>query len=957
LRKSFACLFFFAAASGHSIASAEPQAGSLAGAVATGTNAWGVPPTDIPPDPALRLGRLPNGMKYAIRANSTPKGAASIRLHFNFGSMAEAEDERGLAHFIEHMAFNGTTHVPEGEMKKMLERQGLSFGPDSNAFTSFDSTIYLLELPKADEQRLDTALFLLRETASEIRFDPAAVDRERGVILSEKRSREGFQLRRTLDNLAFHMPRSAYAKRLPIGTEQVLKGASADKLVELYQRYYRPENATLVIVGDVDPASVEAKIRARFGDWAGKGPAGPRPQPGLVDFKRPADFASFADPAVETTASITVFTQWKDPPDTRAERRRTFLEQIGLAMLTRRLQQLADAPDARLISAAARRSPSRDLAWASTISAVARDGEWQAALATIEQELRRALGHGFTARELRVQLADIQGAHRMAADQADTRSNASLASAILGIIDGNEFITTPQFRLDFFNAIRPTITVAEVNAEFRKLWSGSAPLVFVTDKRAVSKRAIAAVLDNSRKVAVLPPADKGPLKFAYDDFGNPGAIVADSRIPDLGIRTVRFANNVRLNIKRTDFEKGAVRYSIRLAGGSLALPRDKVGLPTMVNSLSSLAALEKHSAEDLKEIMAGHGVSPGLAVGTDAILAQGRTIPHDFPLQMKLSAAFITAPGYRPEAATRWHSLVPIIDKQVKATAQSLFNARAPMIIANDDPRFGYPGAGTLSQRSLGEARAALAPLFHSAPIEIGIVGDIDEAAAIAAVAGTFGALPQRQRDAPSYSEARRVAFRQSLAPAILRHAGQPDQAIVAEAWATNDDEDFERAVGLNLLAEVLKLSLDDELREALGATYGVSVRSYNSDVFDGFGYLLVNTLVAPDKIPAVEAALEAVIADMRAKPVSDDLLSRARNPLIERIERQQRENVYWLSLVDEAQTDSEALARHRQRKAAYLAVSAEDLRKLANHYLLPGKRVRIHVLPEEPRLAERATP
>jgi zinc protease len=551
----------------------------------------------------------------------------------------------------------------------------------------------------------------------------------------------------------------------------------------------------------------------------------------------------------------------------------------------------------------------------------------------------------------------MQGGLQMAADQASTRRSSSLADSVIGIIEGNDVITTPQFRLDFFNQIRPTITVAEVNAEFRRLWTGSAPLVFVTDKRPVAKAAIAAVLDNSRKVAVLPTPDKGTLKFAYNDFGKPGAVVADSRIPDLGIRTVRFANNVRLNIKRTDFEKGAVRYSIRLAGGSLALPRDKVGLQTMVNSLSTLAGLEKHSAEDLKQIMAGHGVTPGLAVGTDAIVAQGRTIPRDLPLQMKLSAAFITAPGYRPEAATRWHSLVPIIDKQVNATAQGVFNARVPMILANDDPRFGYPGAGTLSQRSLGEAKAALGPLFGSAPIEIGIVGDVDEEAAIAAVAGTFGALPQRQLDAPSYSEARRVVFRQSLAPATLRHGGQSDQAIIAEAWATGDDKDFGRAVGLNLLAEVLKLSLDDELREALGATYGVSVRSYNSDVFDGYGYLLVNTLVAPEKIPAVEAALESVIADMRAKPVSDDLLSRARNPLIERIERQQRENAYWLGLVDEAQTDPEDLARHGQRKAAYLAVTAEELRKLARQYLLPGNGLRIHVLPEEPRLAQRETP
>ena len=951
--KSITALLLISAAPLGAIATAQVPATAVS---AERVNGWGVPLTDVTPDPAVRLGRLPNGMKYAIRQNSTPKGAASVRLQFAFGSLAEREKERGLAHFIEHMAFNGTTHVPEGEMKKTLERLGLSFGPDSNAFTSFDTTTYMLELPQADAQRIDTALFLMRETASEVTFDPAAMDRERGVILSEKRSRENFQLRRTIDEIGFHMPQSNLPKRIPIGTEDVLRTSTPAEIKDLYRRYYRPENATLVIVGDIDPPAIEAKIRGKFGDWAGSGPAGSKMARGTVDFARPADIGSFTDPAIESSVGITAFRPWENAVDTKAKRRSDLVRLLGVTMMSRRLQHIANAPGTKMIGGSASASELEQLASTSTIQAAVSEGEWPSALTTVEQELRRAIQYGFTPSELRIQLMEAQGGVKRSVDQADTRSNAALASSILSVIDEPNVISTPQFQLDLFNQIAPGITLAEVNAEFRRIWSGSKPLTFVTDKRPVDKARIAAILDQSRKVAVAPQKDAGRLRFAYDSFGTPGTVVADSRIADLGVRTVRFANNVRLNIKRTDFEKGSVRYSVRLAGGMLAMPRDKAGLNILVNSLIPLAGLEKHSIEDLKQIMAGHGVRPGFNLASDAIVAQGQTVQGDLALQMKLTAAFMTAPGYRPEAGGRWSAIVPLLDRQASGTAQGTFGAKAASIIANDDPRFGLPSEAVLAQRSLSEAQAALAPLLASAPIEIGIVGDVDEATAIAAVAQTFGALPTRALNPPAYEAARVVQFRKTPGLVTLRHDGAPDQAVVATVFATDDDTDAKRNVGLNILEGVIKQKMEEELRETLGATYGVSVDSQTSGTYTHFGYMLASAVVAPDKVSAAEVAMANVIADLVAKPVSDDLLTRVRNPILERIDRSERDNGYWINLVDEAQTDLPDLAEHRQRKQMTLAVTPKDLQALVRQYFVAGKGLNIRVLPAPAKLAERAT-
>ena len=920
----------------------QPPTPSIVG---TPTNAWGRSSKDIPADPAVRFGRLPNGMQYAIRPNATPKGGVSMRMYFTFGSIAENQRERGLAHFIEHMAFNGTTNVPEGEMKKMLERYGLAFGADTNAFTSFDSTIYVLELPKAGDDLVDTALFLMREVASEVRFDPKAVDRERGVILSEKRSRDGYQLRRAFENVTYHMPSSAFAVGLPIGTTEILNSAKAGDLIDLYRRYYRPENTTLVIAGDIKPDAIEAMIKSRFGNWVGQGKAGAKLDRGRIDFRRPADFASFTDPAVETTVMITRYRPWEEPSDTRARRRELLIQQTALGLLTRRLQNISNSADARLINGAAMQSPSRELGWATSVSAVAPEGEWQGALATIEQEMRRAIEHGFTAGELKVQLSDMHGGLKMAADQASTRRSAALADAVVRIVEGNEIITTPEFRLQFFREVRPTITVAEVNSAIRKLWSGSAPLVYVTDKTPVANTAMAQVLADSRKVAVLPHKDNGPQKFAYDNYGTPGTVVADSRIDDLGIRSVRFANNVRLNIKKTDFEKGAVRYSVRIAGGDLALPADKIGLAALISTLSPIAGLEKHSAEDLKQIFAGRGIQPGYTVDTDAIVASGRTIPNDLALQMKLSAAFVTAPGYRREAATRWRSLVPIFDKQWRATPQGVLGAQVPGILANDDPRFRFPEAAVLSARTLEEAKTALTPLLSTAPIEIGVVGDVDEAAAIDAVAKSFGALPVRAAASPDYTDQRQAQFRRSLKPVRLTHHGPADQAVLVAAWGTTDDDNQKETVGLVLLADVLRLALTEKLREELGDTYAVAVSSAASDIYDGYGYLQLSTVVSPEKLSVVEQAAQDVVAKLREKPIDPDLLARARNPNLERVDRQQRENVYWLSLVDAAQEKPDRLERHRLRKGIYQGMTTGDLQELARKYLAPEKMLAVHIV------------
>jgi zinc protease len=927
---------------------------SLAGVPASAETApqrlsgWGVALTDVIPDPAIRYGRLPNGMRYAIMRNAIPQGAASVRLRFEFGSLGEANGERGLAHFIEHMAFNGSTNVAEGEMVRILERQGLKFGPDTNAMTGFDQTTYILDLPKTDGEHLDTAMFLLKEVASEVKFDPAAVDRERGVVLGERRVRDTYQLRQAMDVMNFQVPGTPYPQRLPIGTPEVLKTATAATLKSLYQRYYRPENATLVFVGDTDPTAIEERIRKTFSSWTGAGTAGvPLPR-GAVDFERPASFDTFVDPAIPTGVSLTIFRPWEDPADTLANRRRETVRSLAIGMFNRRMARLVNAPNSVLFSAAMSEDSVKEAALYSTLGLSAKDGAWTEALAIAEQELRKALQHGFTQQELDLQRTDSLGRLKAAAAQAEARTSSALANAILSTVGTPDFVTTPAFRAQFFERIAPSITVEEVNAELRRIWSGSAPLVHLSAKEPVEAMQVAAVFDTSRKIAVAAPKEEAAVAFGYDRFGEPGAVADDRRIADLGVRTLRFANNVRLNIKKTDFEKGKVSFIVRMAGGGLAMPQDRPGLATMLSALSALSATGKNSLEELKVVTAGHVVTPGMVVAGDAFAASGTTTSQDLPLQMKLSAAYFTDPGYRAEAAAMWQNLVPVFEKTLKATPGSVAQSRLPTVLAGNDLRFGLPPGDVLLKRTLDEARPLLDPLVRSAPIEVTVVGDVDEEAAIAAVAESFGALPARAEAAPAYADARKASFRRERSPIALTHSGGEDQTLVGAAWPTDDDSDYRKVLGMGMLREVMSLVLTERVREELGASYGVGVVSDMSSIYDGFGYMMVQSVVAPDKADEVDAVIAEVAAQLRNAPVGDDLIARARQPMLEGVAKSLRQNSYWLSVLDEAQSRPERLDRIRQREAIIRGLTAADLQALARQYLTHEQLQRIRISSEK---------
>ena len=913
------------------------------------TTAWGHVSPDIKGDPSIRYGVLPNGMKYALQRNETPKGSAAVRMHMDVGSIAEAENESGLAHFLEHMAFNGSKNVPEGEMVKILERQGLSFGADTNAYTSFDETVYQLDLPKTDDVAADTAMMLMREIGGNLTIAPEAVDRERGVVMSEKQFRNSPGLRQAENVLQFGLPDAPFGTRLPIGTEEVLKNAPAARIKDFYQRYYRPENATLVLVGDFDVNAMEAKIKLRFADWKAVGPAGVPMNVGKVDPARPLAIGTFNDPTITNSINMTITRPYVRKDDSVAVYQESFVKAIASGIIGKRFQKLSQAADAKLVGGSVSFEDQFRLLNATQLSITPKEGDWKNALMTGEQELRRALQFGFTKAELDEQLANFDTSLSDAAKQASTRRSSSLANGIVGTLGSKAIITTPQTDLEIYQAVKPKLTLDTVNGYFRSAFGQMPNVLHITTKTPITdpQSTVMAALQESGKVAVTAPEQTTNKAFAYSNFGKAGKILQDKMITDLGIRTIRFANNVRLNIKKTDFEKGTVRFGLRYGDGLKSVPSDKGSLGIFMSNMSGVGGLQAHSYEELERMMAGKQVSLGLTVGDDNFGASGSTTSADLGLQMKLLAAYMTSGGYRPEADSLWQNNVGIIASQLDALPQTIAQTQVPRLIASGDKRFGIGDGKELASRNIAEIKAILDPIAKTAPIEIAIVGDIDEAAAIKAVAESFGAMPKRAASNTTDSKARLVSFPKDRQTVVLYHKGKPDQGFLQTFWPATDNKDQKSDTTRNLTSNVMRLLLLDEVREKLGATYSPSANSYAADDYAGYGYLSASVIAAPDKMDIISAAIKKVTKEMRDAPVSDDVLLRARKPILEAIEKSERENGAWLGLANIAQSEPEKLDRRRKRKAILEAVTVTDIQTAAKQYLSDDAELEIRIVSE----------
>lgn len=900
---------------------------------------------DLPMSGRIHTGELTNGTRYLLVSNKTPEQAVIVRMRVDVGSLVESDTEQGLVHFLEHMAFNGSTGLAAGEMIPTLQRLGLSFGADTNAVTEFQQTVYQFNLPSNSQDKVDTALFLMREIASNLLLDPALIEREKAVVLSELRERSGADLENYRHQLQFLMPNTLLSKRFPVGEANSISNANRETLLSLYQRFYTPSRTTLIVVGDIEVAAVEQKIKKQFASWKAAPLAAKTKEQaiGTVAERQSVDAAAFFDPSLSTSVSLGMLKPISAITDSPAVREQEMLLELAHGILYRRMEsQLLHSQG--LYGVNLQVGPQFDIAYGTQMSLGTQENNWQEGIALLEKTLRQAKEFGFSQQEIDQQIKRMHKGYQLSVAGSSTIHSVNIAESLVYSVAGNRVPVEPDWQLAFFEKIMPTVTPQKLSQVFNQTWNAT-PYLYLTSNKPIenAEKQLIASYEKSRKQAVSAPAIKAIDEFAYTQFGEQGKLVADSRDKETGIRQLQFANGVRLNLKPTNFNKGTTLVSLNIGFGEVPFP-ELDGLSYLFNSAFVQGRLKAHDYDSLQDIFAGQDISINLGLREQSFGGEISTNAAELRTQFGLMTAYLIEPGMDKQAEQLFREQVIAEQQSIHSNPQSEFSNQFARISHNGDKRYGYGEPEEILKRHFGE----LAPSFYSAveqgAIELAIVGDFDEASAIAAVAETLGAI---KRSPIANGQTILPVFPQVPVQKTLTHYGQLDMAALAMVWPTTDMTHLSQHVGLGLLEQVLSILLTENVREKAGASYSPSAFSYNDFNASGYGYLGLFSVTTQAMLPTVAEYFTAAVKQVKAPSgISEDLLNRARQPVLEWMQAAPQTNGFWLDLTSTAQSHPGRFTAFKQRQALAQQMTVAELNKLAQQYLQDDSNLMIQVLP-----------
>lgn len=901
---------------------------------------------DVAPDPAIRWGRLPNGLRYAVRKNSEPAGRVYLVLQVAAGSVHERDDQRGYAHFVEHMLFRGTKHYPANTLTGFLQHEGLAMGADTSAFTNFTTTFFNLDLPQNSPAKITLGLAILRDFADGALFNKADLKKEAKVVESERRTRDSSAAQVTEQLNAYLNPGTLMTRRLPIGTPESVAAATAEGLREFYSTWYRPSRLTVIAVGDAEPDLLEKLIREQFASLKAATPAEPAdPDLGFAATPPPADVQArfFPTPSPGGTTSLLYSLEATRPePDTVARRRAQLLRSAGFAMLGVRLNEISRQRAVDIGDAQA--SWQTEFGWRrqSLVRIDTRADIWRAGLRLAEQELRRALLHGFTADEVKLQAIGYRNSFLEAIRSAPNAKSEALASAIRAGLDYNYITSSPDTDWAIAEPVVSALDVAACNEAFRAAWAPANRRLAVLGHypTPLTDAEILTAYEESAYASFFTEKDtKAITAFDYTDFGPPGAVTKRHHDDRVDIHSLTFANGVRANLKRTDFEKNTVVLRLRLGRGLSVEPLSQPGLGLLTPGTFTGGGLGRYDNVELGRMLAGDTLNFNFTAEEDAFYFTGQASPDKLEKLLQVITAFMTDPAFRPEGwqttYARLQSHYPTVAREPVQFLRSL----CPTVMANGDTRYGLPMPAQIGTRTPQQVEAWLRPVLAAGEIEIGLAGDFEVEAATAALGRTLGALPPRKPDPSPTNRTPSLPARPIQQTWPLDNS-EPGKAAVRVYWPGVDDDDCHTTRQLQVLAELLGDRLRVKIREELGATYSPLHDVWGSEVWPGYGYLVVEVETAPAMAEKVAALIRRIAADLATKGITQDEFERTIEPRLANLKQELRNNGYWLyHVLPRMQENPSRVNWPLTRDADYRSMKRTDLEAVARRFL-GGPRV-----------------
>jgi len=914
---------------------------------------WPQEKSDLVPDPAVTFGRLTNGFQYVLMENKRPEDRVSVHLYIRAGSLNETEEQRGLAHFLEHMLFNGSTHFPPGELVRYFQSIGMQFGNDANAHTGFDETVYDIILPAGDEENLKKGLLVMHDYASGALLLEKEVKRESGVILAEMRSRDSADYRTFKASLRFELPDHLVSKRLPIGKTEVIENANRARLKSFYDAWYRPDNMVLVLVGDFSVPLAKQLVKAQFSGLTPRAPAAALPETGTVSHKGLEIFHHFEPEMGGTTVSIEAIRSHDHVPDSLALRRRQMVEGLADRIVQNRLDARLKEPDAPFTSAAVGSGVYLNRIRYAEISADSNAENWQQTLAVLEQELRRSRLYGFTEAELSRVRKDTLKMLDNAVREAPTRNSTTLARAIIRDLAGDRVFQSPDQEKAYLAPMLETVTLAEIHRAFNENWPDDHRLVMISgnaDLKKLSPKSpeslIRDIYLSSASTVVYRPEVEAISSFPYlPEPENIGTIASREVIEDLGITRIRLSNGIQINLKRTDFKTNEVLANLIFGHGTSAEPETLPGISLLAEATVNESGLGAMDTNELERALAGKSTYIDFRITETYFNMFGETVSGEIPLLFQLMYAHIMDPGFRNDALTLARERLRQDYQSFTRSIEGMMRVKGLRFLAGGDSRFGMPPFEKIQVIRLDDIRDWIAPQLDSAPLELSLVGDFDENEVIDLARRYLGSLPDRTQN-PENPRSDLPYLPTGTAKQIDVETQIP-KAMVVAAWQTEDFWDISRTRRLAVLADVFSERLRQRIREKLGASYSPYAFNRASRAYTGYGVFQAYVNVAPDQTETVLTEVKAIAGNLARNRISADELARAVDPILTSIKELRQTNGYWLnSVMTESDRHAQQFEWARSFQEDYASVTAEELAALAATYLTEQRASAIIIQP-----------
>ncbi len=896
-------------------------------------------PDPVVKDPDVKTGKLGNGLTYYIRKNLKPEKKLELRLVVNAGSVLENNSQQGLAHFMEHMNFNGTTHFPKNELVDYLQRSGVEFGADLNAYTGFDETVYILPIPTDDSSVVEKGFTVLEDWAFNNLFDPNEIDKERGVVLEESRLNKNADDRMSRKYFPRLFNGSRYAQRLPIGKDSILKTFKPAALISFNKAWYRPNLMAVIVVGDIDPVLAEKMIIAHFSNY--KNPASEQPRPEITQIParmRPEAMVVTDSEATNTFLQIYNYVKPDKPVKTWSDYREDLEQSLVSSLITQRLAELTQKENPPFVYGATAFAEFLRGYISFNSFALLGQGTVQEALDALIAETNRARQFGFLQSELdRAKASFLNNAEKAFNEKDKTESGRLVSQYISNFLDKTP-MPGPGNRFKFLQQILPGITLNEINEEAKKMPSVDHAFTLVeapvnAKQKLPGNTELLNEMLVSAKKKVSPYQEKQITSNLLDKEPSPGHTTGQTKNEKLGTTDLTLSNGVTITIKSTTLKNDEIRMDAWRAGGYHHYDLGNRDNAKHAADLVENMGVKDMRPTDLKKFLAGKtlAVTPYINMDEDGISATSSV--KDFETCLQLLYLYFTQPR---KDDTLFHSFVTKNISSIEYNKQNPVNWFADTlnrILYQNNPwaESGLPTTEEYNNIKLDRSFDIYRQVFGNAwGLHFTFVGNIDPEKARPLLEKYIGSLPSQQEENKSVDKGVRMI---QGTTAINLKKGKAPQSIILASW--EGDAQYNRAERLHLAAllDALNIRIIDVLREKMSGIYGGGV--FGSITKRPYVHFSIGSYLpcGPENVDTLTKTLITLIRTAQDSGVSQEVLDKVKTAWKKKYHENLQSNDYWLSILSDAWINGEDPENVFTYEQTVDAITMQDLQDAAKKY------------------------